>query len=157
MLFNKQLNQAQICWWDEGEERSRAERHVGGGEDGACNVVSPWFQFREKLHLGWLSPYVIGGKNITTNNKNPNNLLSCQSCSIVKTEQKWMAEFCPVANWPEGNRSAVSTRDAAKNSHVNLEKDLTIACQIPSALADPQTGLGTKIIIASAIYRMGFL
>jgi len=68
-----------------------------------------------------------------------------------------MAELCTVANQPEGNRSAVSTRDAAQNSYVNLEKDLTIVFQIPSALADPQTGLGTNIIIASPIYRMGFV
>lgn len=58
-----------------------------------------------------------------------------------------MAELCPVANWPEGN--------ATKNSRVNLEKDLTGAFQIPSALVDPQTGLGTNIIIASTFYRIG--
>lgn len=68
-----------------------------------------------------------------------------------------MAELCPIANWPEGNRSAVSTRDAAKNSHVNLENDLTDAVHIPSALAVPQTGLGTRIIRASTVYRMGFV
>lgn len=31
------------------------EMHVGGGENGACNVVSPWLQFREKNFL-WFSP-----------------------------------------------------------------------------------------------------
>lgn len=58
-----------------------------------------------------------------------------------------MTELCPIAKWPEGN--------ATKNSHVNLEKDLTAAFQITSALVNTQTGLGTNIIIASTIYRIG--
>lgn len=33
-----------------------AEWHIGGEKNRACNVLSPWFQFRENLHLVWLSP-----------------------------------------------------------------------------------------------------